>query len=165
MKIGVTGHQKLENPADWDWVKEEINKVLIGIAPPITGISSLAIGADQLFANAVLQHHGSLEVIIPFPEYEETFEAEPDRESYKQLLAAASKVEVLERKGSDEECYLKAGKKVIDEANLLVAVWNGKPAAGLGGTGDAVSYALQKQRKVIHLNPITHKLIERGGEK
>lgn len=163
MKIGLTGHQRLDNPRDWGWVKGRIDRVLTSLPSPVIGITSLAVGADQLFAGAVLQHKGSLEVIIPFPEYEDTFDEGPERESYQQLLKAASKVNVMRRAGSDEECYLAAGKRVVDGADVLVAVWNGKPAAGLGGTGDIVKYARQRQKRTIHLNPVTHEVTDSSG--
>lgn len=164
MKVGLTGHQKLDNLRDWEWVKVEIDKILTSLPSPITGITSLAIGADQLFAKAILHHKGSLEVILPFPEYEDTFDESPDRERYQQLLNAASKVNVMQRTGSDEECYFAAGKMVVNEADLLLAVWNGKPAAGLGGTGDVVRYAQQRQKRIIHLNPITHEVTDSTGQ-
>jgi hypothetical protein len=163
MNIGLTGHQKLDNPRDWEWVKGEIDRILTSLPSPVIGLSSLAVGADQLFAKAILQHKGSLEVIIPFPEYESTFDDGPDREWYQQLLKAASKINVMRRAGSDEECYFAAGKKVVDGADVLVAVWNGKPAAGLGGTGDIVKYARQRQKRTIHLNPITHEVTDSAG--
>ena len=164
MNVGLTGHQKLDNPRDWEWVKGEIDRILTSLPSPVIGLSSLAVGADQLFAKAILQHQGSLEVIIPFPEYENTFDEGPDREWYQQLLKAASKINVMRRAGSDEECYFAAGKKVVDGADILVAVWNGKPAAGLGGTGDIVKYARQRQKRTIHLNPITHQVTDSAGQ-
>lgn len=66
------------------------------------------------------------------------------------------KIEVLPRKASDEESYLAAGQKVVDLSNMMIAVWNGKPAAGLGGTADIVDYALQKKKQLYHINPLTH---------
>jgi hypothetical protein len=36
----------------------------------------------------------------------------------------------------------------------MVAVWNGKEAAGLGGTGDVVKYTQSKRKKTVHLNPL-----------
>lgn len=164
MRIGITGHQRLKEPSNWQWVSLEIDNLLSQLAQPLIGISSLAIGADQLFASAILRHGGSLEVVIPFTEYERTFSEEQDKQEYIRLLNSASNVEILEKRGSEEEAYLEASKRMIDLSDILVAVWDGKPAAGLGGTGDAVNYALQKQRKVIHLNPIIHKVIERGGK-
>lgn len=164
MRIGITGHQRLKEPSSWQWVSSELDNLLNHLASPLIGITSLAIGADQLFANAVLQHGGSLEAIIPFAGYENTFSEGHNKQEYTRLLNSASKVEILEKHGSNEEAYLEAGKRMIDLSDILVAVWDGKPAAGLGGTGDAVNYALQKQRKVIHLNPITHKVVERDGK-
>jgi hypothetical protein len=164
MRIGITGHQRLKEPSSWKWVSSELDSLLAQLESPLIGITSLAIGADQLFANAVLRHGGSLEAVIPFTGYENTFSEGHDKHEYTRLLNSASKVEILEKRGSDEEAYLEAGKRMIDLSDILVAVWDGKPAAGLGGTGDAVNYALQKQRKVIHLNPITHKVIERSRE-
>jgi hypothetical protein len=163
MKIGLTGHQKLDDPSDWEWVKEEIDRILTPLPSPVTGITSLAIGADQLFAKAILQHEGCLEAIIPFPEYEDTFDDGTDKECYQKLLKAASKVNVMHRAGSDEECYFAAGKMMVDEADLLLAVWNGKPAAGLGGTGDVFNYARQRRKRTIHLNPVTHEVTEITG--
>jgi hypothetical protein len=160
MRVGITGHQRLKPPADWGWVKSEVDKILSMTSHPLIGVSSLAIGADQLFANAVLGHDGLLEVIIPFPEYERTFDEGSDRQNYQGLLNRASKVDVLQRIGSDEECYFEAGKFVADRVDLLIAVWNGKPAAGLGGTGDIAKYAVQKQKRTIHLNPYTREVKE-----
>jgi len=152
MKVGVAGHQKLRDPADWNWVAASINKILTECPSPLVGIASLAIGSDQLFAGLVLQHKGSIEAIIPFPGYETSFE-EHDRQKYAELLSKASRTEILNKQQSDEESYFEAGKRVVDLAEFLIAVWNGKPAAGLGGTADVVDYAVRKQRRVIQINP------------
>ena len=158
MKIGITGHQRLKAPASWDWVKQEFDRLLSSLAPPLTGVTSLAIGADQLFAEAILEHGGSLKVIVPFAGYEFTFSEGDDRKQYLRLLASASDREILDKHGSDEEAYLAAGQCVVDRSQLLLAVWDGTPAAGIGGTGDVVNYALQQGRKLIHLNPVTREI-------
>lgn len=119
----------------------------------LIGLTSLAIGADSLFAELVLQHDGSLEAVIPFAEYEQKFQGR-DRDRYRRLLGKASRVTVLRTAGSDEESYLEAGKTVVDLAELLFAVWDGEPARGLGGTGDVVGYAVRKRRDIIRLDPI-----------
>lgn len=155
MRIGITGHQSLEDPQGWDWVKTEMCSLLAEQPEPLIGITSLAIGADSIFAEVVLQRKGSIEAVIPFPEYELTFHVD-DRDKYQRLLEAASRVTRLQKKQSDEESYLEAGKTVVDLAELLLAVWDGKPARGLGGTGDIVEYAMLKRKDIIHLNPIKH---------
>ncbi|HEV2765077.1 MAG TPA: hypothetical protein VGV38_18995 [Pyrinomonadaceae bacterium] len=160
MRVGVTGHQRLREPAGWDWVRRELDRLLSSLAPPLVGITSLAVGADQLFADAVLRRGGSLEVVIPFAGYELTFTEGHDREAYARLLRHALKREVMERRGSDEEAYLASGKLVADRSELLIAVWDGLPAGGLGGTGDVVRYAVQRGKTTVHLNPVTQEVAE-----
>ncbi|MCC5634170.1 hypothetical protein LC613_42990 [Nostoc sphaeroides CHAB 2801] len=154
MKIGITGHQKLENPNNWNWVKLEFNKILAQYPKPFTGVTSLAIGADQLFAEAVLEHGGSLTAIIPFNGYEFKFSEGDDRQKYHYLLDKSTIVNILPRMTSDEESYFEAGKTVVDMIDFLVAVWDGKSSRGLGGTADIVKYAQQSHKKIVHLNPI-----------
>ncbi len=153
MRIGFTGHQRLKSSADWDWVRQEVNSLLASFPKPLIGICSLAIGADQLFAEAVLQHRGSIEIVVPFPSYESSFAEGADREAYHSSLKKASRVEILERAGTQEEAYFAAGKRVVDLADLVIAVWNGKPAAGPGGTADVVNYARHNHKRTVHLNP------------
>lgn len=45
---------------------------------------------------------------------------------------------------STEQAHLAAGQAVVDRSERLVTVWDGKPARGIGGTADIVSYARQK---------------------
>jgi hypothetical protein len=152
-KIGITGHQQIDEPSHWQWVGEEIVRIIERFSSPITGISSLATGADQLFAKIILEHGSSLVAIIPFDTYEHEFSEERDRLEYKRLLSKASKVEVLHKKKTDEASFLQAGYRVVNLSDILIAVWDGKPAAGLGGTGDIVEYAKKLKKRIIHLNP------------
>ena len=162
MRIGITGHQRLHQLSDWDWVNIEMRRILDSFDPPLIGISSLAAGADQLFVEIVLENGGTLEAIIPFDGYENTFTQREDRETYLSLLASASKVEVLVNFGTKEEGYLMAGERVVDLSDVLLAVWDGQPSAGLGGTADVVKYARDSQKKIIHLNPVTREVITIG---
>jgi hypothetical protein len=145
----------------WRWVEQEFDSLLHSWPEPYIGVTSLAIGADQLFARAVLRRGGSLEVIIPFAGYERTFKEWQDKQEYYRLLRLASRVEVLDKSGSDEDAYFASGKRVVDLSTLLVAVWDGRPAAGLGGTGDVVNYAAQQFKRTIHLNPVTREVVLR----
>src|SRR5207249_3115697 len=102
----------------------------------------------------ILQQGGSLEAVVPFPEYEQAFPAR-ERNRYRALLDAASAITVLEKRRSKQESYLAAGKKVVDATDLLLAVWDGKPARGLGGTADVIEYARQELKQIIRLDPIS----------
>lgn len=154
MRIGITGHQRLADPDNWHWVSNEVNLLLSRISSPLFGISCLAIGADQLFARAVVRQRGTLEVIIPFAGYELTFAEGSQREEFKSLVKLARLVDVLERRGSQEEAYLAAGQTLVDRSELVIAIWDGKPSQGLGGTADVVNYAIGQHQRVIQLNPI-----------
>ena len=153
-RVGITGHQRLSSPADWQWVEEAIENILAPTTGELMGFTSLARGADQHFAELILRRGGALTVIVPFADYNLKFAEGADRDGYKRLLAQATAVEVLSSAGSNREAYFKAGKQVVNRSELLIAVWNGQPAAGLGGTADVVGYARQCGKPLVHINPV-----------
>ncbi len=155
MRIGVTGHQTLPKQEVWRWVGDQMDEVIRTIQRPLVGLTSLAIGADQLFAERILAAAGQLYIVIPHSDYEATFRTQRARDHYRELLVQATQTEALNISGSREDAYLQAGHRIADLSDILVAVWNGRPAAGRGGTADAVDYALAKSTLVIHINPVT----------
>ncbi len=155
MRVGITGHQRLPHGNDWIWVKDEISKIIKELPPKVTGVTSLAAGADQVFAELILKNDGMIYIVVPFEGYEASFEKLEDRNRYHDFRKLGMQIEVLDKQKSDEESYLAAGQRVVDLSNLLIAVWNGKPAAGLGGTADVVDYACKKNLQVYHINPLT----------
>ena len=132
MKLGITGHQELNGKASLKWVEAGLRNRLRAHPQPIVGLTSLAKGADQVFARAVLERNGTLHVVLPFADYERTFPSEMERSRYKYLLAKAATREVLNEDVSDEEAFFAAGKRIVDHCDKLLAVWNGEPAGGLG---------------------------------
>jgi hypothetical protein len=154
VRIGVTGHQHLDDSGGWPWVEGAIRGFLAGAEPPLVGITSLAMGADQLFAREVLRAGGTLHVVVPFPDYGSTFSDGAARDEYERLLDRAGRAEVLPRLETDEHSFFAAGKRVVDLSDALVAVWNGRPAAGLGGTADVVGYAARLGRRIHHVDPV-----------
>ena len=157
IKVGITGHQRLDNPIAWVWVEAAIGETLDAIEPPVIAISSLAIGADQLLASLVLSRGGELHAVIPFQGYERTFGPE-DLEAYRRILTKARAVEYLKTQGTDEDKYLEAGRRIVDLADLIIAVWDGKPAKGKGGSADIVAYAIQRGIRLIQINPVDHSI-------
>ena len=155
MILGITGHQKLQDAGAWPWVRTALGSELVRAEAPLVGYSSLAIGADQLFAELVLGLGGELRVILPFSGYEEILSPGTELERYQTLRSRAAQVEELPRLATRQESYLAAGQRVVDLAERVIAVWNGKEAAGLGGTGDVVSYALKTGKDVLHINPVS----------
>lgn len=163
MKIGITGHQKIRRPTNWSWVRSALRSELSKVRPPLVGLTSLAIGADQLFAEIILEHGGEIEVIVPFEGYASKFQEGHNREAYHELLGRASRVQTLQKLGSDQQSYFQAGKRIVELADLILAVWDGKPAAGLGGTADIVQYAEEIGRHWIQIDPDTCTVTKRAG--
>ncbi len=53
---------------------------------------------------------------------------------------------------SAEQAYLELGRYLVTHADLLIAVWDGLPARGPGGTSDVVQMARQRQLPLAWIN-------------
>jgi hypothetical protein len=113
----------------------------------VTGFTCLAAGADQIFAQEVLDAGGSLVAVIPCTRYEQTFDDE-GLITFESLKAQCIDVITLDFPEPTEEAFMEAGKQVMDSSEMIVAIWDGQPALGLGGTGDAVDYARNQGKPV-----------------
>jgi hypothetical protein len=93
--LGITGHQSIPEAAR-DFVRQALKTEIerASLAGQLWGITGLAVGADQMFAELVLQADGRLYVIIPSAMYEATFDDE-GLARYQTLLAVATKLERL----------------------------------------------------------------------
>ncbi|GII53265.1 hypothetical protein Pth03_16540 [Planotetraspora thailandica] len=149
--IGITGHRLLPEQARI-CAMQEIRALLACQPKPVIGLSSLAEGSDRLFVEILLQAGGTLHAVLPFRGYENTFEGAA-REAFDRLLADAQTVTTLDFAEPDDAAYDAAGRFVVDNCNLLVAVWDGKPARGLGGTADAVAYAYKRSKEIVVIWP------------
>lgn len=150
---GMTGHRDLHDSATSGWVSEAIGRAL-DEWHATCGICCLAIGADQLFAEQVLRRELELTAVLPSRRYEETFRTEHELTRYRALVARSSAVVALEHEHNSSQAFLAGGRAVVDAAAVLLAVWDGQPARGAGGTADIVSYARGLGRRVVHIDPI-----------
>jgi hypothetical protein len=142
VKIGFTGHQGL-NTQSRHLIEAELRREL-KLLGSIEGYCSLAKGADQIFARCIVELQSKLTVIIPCEEYRTTFTSEATLSAYDELLCRASCKIDLDFIKPSEQAFWSAGKRVVQESSLLLAVWDGQPAGGLGGTADVVQYARHK---------------------
>jgi hypothetical protein len=139
-RLGITGHQKLPAPTA-RLVNAALRELLVPHeASRLVGVSCLCDGADQLFAQAILDRGGTLEVVVPAKEYRDSLDP-ASHAPYDALIAQAQDVQTLPFKESTEQAHLAGGQAVVDRVDRLVAVWDGKPARGHGGTADVVAYA------------------------
>ena len=123
-------------------------------------ISSLARGADRIVARATLARPGArLQVIAPLPldDYRTDSTTPEDLAEFEALLSRDPSPTLPEPKDSNgverrSERYLKAGYKVVDACEIRVAVWDGQPAHGHGGTAEIVTYAANQGRVVLWID-------------
>jgi len=138
-RIGVTGHRSIP-AAVLPSVRTGIRRLLQG-DEELEALSSLAAGADQLFADIALERGIPLTAVIPGMDYEAHLGDADTRASYRRLLDSCRTRVNLPVEATHEEAYFAAGRWIVDHVDRLVAVWDGLPARGLGGTGDVVAYA------------------------
>ena len=118
-------------------------------------VSSLAEGADRIVVHACLRRQGAvLHAVLPLPvdEYRKDFVTESSRREFDDLLAVAASVEFAETVPSRQEAYERAGYMMVARSDLVLAVWDGLPARGRGGTADIVDYARAHGVPVVRIN-------------
>ena len=152
-RVGVTGHRIL---TDLDRLREGIDEALRKIekafpAEGLTLYSSLAEGADQLVAQAVLGRPGGhLMAVLPLPadEYAQDFLTEAGFVEFERLLRHADKILIQSPTSEHNQAYEDAGLLILEECDVMLAVWDGQAAQATGGTGGIVT-ACRAQRKPL----------------
>lgn len=159
--IGVTGHRKLKPDATLvGSIHSALEHIIVmanhqGKNPQPVVLSSLAEGVDRLVSRIVLEIPGSrLEAVLPMGrnEYARDFKTNSSRIEYRELLTRATHVKQLRKKDDRAENYERAGRYVVDHCDWLIAVWDGRPAAGRGGTAEIVQFARNKERPIIWID-------------
>jgi hypothetical protein len=151
-RIGITGHQGLERATAArvaDALRDELED-----RGPVRGITSLAEGADQIFASQILRQGGTLTAVIPSAGYEATFQTSQALKRYRDLKGSAIEVIELPFARPSEDAYWAAGRRVVDLADEMLAVWDGEESGGLGGTGDVVAFARERGVPVTVIWPL-----------
>lgn len=153
IRLGITGHQSIPGVAH-EHVSQALERKISAAwcAEGLFGLTSLALGADQLFAELILSAGGQLHVVVPASRYESTFDQLGLR-TFRALLARAAEVETLAFDKATEASFFAAGKRIVDLCDHLLAVWDGQPSRGLGGTADVVHYAQTLGREVSIIWP------------
>ncbi|AHH18973.1 hypothetical protein NONO_c41890 [Nocardia nova SH22a] len=142
-RIAITGHRGLPERTT-ALVDAQLRAELADRSDDrLVGISCIADGADSLFARAVLDCGGDLVVVVPAREYRAGLPAE-HHPVYDDLLSEAAEVIRLEHVESNSEAHQAGSVRMLDEADELFAVWDGKPARGYGGTTDVVAVARER---------------------
>jgi hypothetical protein len=153
LRVGVTGHRWLD-PSDVslvDVVRDALTRIRTACTSSstdatrvgLTVVSSLAEGADRIVAQAALAMGARLEVVLPLVEADFRADFADDRSAgeFTALLERASSVTVVPGNPERPEAYGAAGRMVMHRSDVLLAMWDGAPARGEGGTGALVDTA------------------------
>jgi hypothetical protein len=134
LRIGVVGHEVLAEP---DRNEAGIEAALTWIEMnhpdrPLVVVCALAEGADRLVTKAILRRPGSqLKALLPLPKFDflNDFASADSKEEFLRLLARADKVTELSG-ASHDAAYAAANDRLLEEADILLAVWDGEDDQG-----------------------------------
>lgn len=140
-RIGITGHSSLSEDTARH-VADELHTLLATYPPEeLVGVTCLARGADQIFARVMLDLGGTIEVVLPAADYRER-KVKPDNAAeFDALLNRAATVHTMPTTTSNRQAYQAAGEHILNTVDEMIAVWDGTPPDGTGGTGDTVQTA------------------------
>lgn len=155
VRIGVTGHRFL---AEVEKLRAAVEEALdrVEAAFPdaqIAIVSPLAEGADRLVAEAGLERGAALIAPLPLPrdDYMTDFETGESKAAFVGLLEQAEEVIELPRTGERNDAYAQVGEWVLDQSDAIIAIWDGRPAQGKGGTADIARRALDRGMPLLHI--------------
>jgi hypothetical protein len=155
--VGFTGHRRLADFAPVERaVEAELSRLSTQPGVEWLALSSVAAGSDMVFANTALRLGLGWEAVLPLPpaEFRRDFDEAGWRE-VESLIARAEQVRVVGGQSRREDAYLDCGMETVNHSDVLLAVWDGEPARGRGGTAEIVAYARELGRPLILIDPHT----------
>ena len=181
--VSITGHRLLssDQKAKVEPVlKKAIQNIMFvlneqGGQNHYLALTPIAEGADTMFAHAARSLGIPLHILLPFERsvYLKGFSSDLARNEFDMIYNDVAddqrttlsplKTNELDILGDDgfNQLFMDVGRKVVDDADYIIAIWNEKQAKGKGGTGDVVAYAMEKGKNVLIINPEdTHPYID-----
>ena len=153
--VGFTGHRRIENERKIaEVLRELVASLQREIGADLIGRSSIASGADTLFAEACLAANLKWIAQLPFPEaeFKKDF-SDGDWKRARALLDRAERVELSSEIAERPRGYLDCGLSTVDGADVMIALWDGKASRGQGGTAEIVAYTRRLQKPLILISP------------
>lgn len=116
-------------------------------------ITGMALGVDTYAAEIILEikktRPVTLECAIPCEDQAAAWR-EKDRDRYFSIVSRADSETLLQTRYTPV-CYPQRNRYIVDESDVVLAVWNGIP----GGTAGTVFYARRKGKPVFVIDPST----------
>lgn len=134
---------------------EALKEVYADAEPLLRIISALAEGADRMAAEEAVAPCSELQVILPFAsdEYERDFKTDASKDEFRALMARAKAVMTLDgTRGAADRAYRAAGRMMLRQSDVVIAVWDGEAAESDAGTGAIAADALRLGLPVVWIN-------------
>ncbi len=161
---------KMEVSAFAEGDKANLSPAYSDDQPILRAISSLAEGADRMFAGEAIDLGYALFCPMPFllEDFEKDFLLpralhENSLERFHELLALARDgaggvtYELDGQHLAAGEAYGMAGRVVLNQSDLLIVVWDGGKPAGSGGTVQTIHEAVHYRVPVLWINAVRPK--------
>jgi len=156
-KIGVTGHRFL---AKLDKLVHSVDQALALIEahcdPPYICLSALAEGADRLIPYRAFARWEEARLIVPLPmdvdEYMQDFKTLTSKADFINLMELAEEILPPTDVSNREDAYQAAGYYVVQNCDVLIALWDGAEAQAKGGTAEIVNKARQMKLPLIWIH-------------
>lgn len=177
LNVGITGHRRpVTDHVDSTALRDTISSILDelrnaalrlhaaeldafdkSVLPPRL-ICPLADGSDQLTAEIALDLGFELHAVLPFAReiYAADFAEGHPSQAFAGLLSRATRIfELPSTRYEEGSAYSLVGRATVSHSDVLVAIWDGLPARGRGGTAEIVDLAVRCGVPVIHvpMNP------------
>ena len=135
-------------------LRETERDCFAGFTPKLRFVSPIADGADQIAAEVALDLGWDLQAILPFEQsaYRASLANEGARERFDHLMERADCL--LELPGDPDQsldAYVMTGRATVAHCDVLIAIWDGLPPRGRGGTGEVVQLALTRGTAIVHV--------------
>jgi uncharacterized phage-like protein YoqJ len=151
--IAATGHRP-DKLGGWiepnplrDWIRRRIYDTLVELTPT-RGISGMALGVDQDFAQACVDLRIPFTAAVPFKDQEMRWNREAQKQYTALLSKATTIVYVCEPEYADWKMRVR-NEWMVDRCNTLLAVFDGSA----GGTANTFLYAQKIGREIRRINP------------
>lgn len=168
LRIGVTGHRLdrlgVDNVAAVTDALDALFLRIEQIAQPrgsgdLRLVTGLAEGADCIAADRAVARGWMLDVVLPFfrEDFADDFLEGAARDQFVARLSTSAAIFELpgDRNAAAGQgvAYERAGRVVLAQSDILVAIWDGGPIRGRGGTPQIVAEAVLLGIPVIHIDP------------
>jgi len=155
VKIGVVGHRFLESETTKKFVTNQCMIILEEAQrkyKDVIALSAIAEGADIIFAETALLLKIVLHTVKPFKKYINDFEKTSSKHRYINLQQKAKKQIELPYINRSEKAYYEAMQWVLNNSDILVAIWDGKEMNTKAGTAAAVKQVIANNNAWIHID-------------